>query len=339
MKTTRIIAEIGVNHNGSLDRALALIDVCANAGADVAKFQTFSAERLVSPDAPKAEYQVRQDGEGRQFEMLKRLELSAEDHHVLMTHCAKCGIEFLSTGFDDIDLDMLVRLGIKRIKIPSGEMTNLPYLRAVASYRLPVLMSTGMATMEEVEASASVLLAEGVPKDELTVLHCTSSYPAPDEELNLNAMITMRDKLGVSVGYSDHSEGIEASVIAASMGAEVIEKHITLDRGLPGPDHQASIEPDELREMVRIIRRKDVMAGSPVKTPSASEQNTAAVARKSIVASKTITKGELLTDSNLTLKRPGTGLSPMRWDDVINTRAVKDFQPDELITTGSPADD
>jgi len=331
MAYTRIIAEIGVNHNGSLQQALDLIDMCSITGADVVKFQTFSAERLVSPDAPKANYQIKQDGEGSQFEMLKRLELSHQDHHVLMKHCSQKNIEFLSTGFDGIDLEFLVRLGIKEIKIPSGELTNLNYLRDVASYKLPVLMSTGMATMTEVEAAVSILLAEGLDKDHLTLLHCTSSYPAADEELNLNAMISMQKHFDVTVGYSDHSDGIEASIIAASMGAQVIEKHVTLDRQLPGPDHYASIEPPQLKELVRFIRRKDVMMGSSEKVPSLQELNTAAVARKSIVAKVDIKKGDVLTDMNITLKRPGTGLSPMLWDSVINTVAVRDFKADEQI--------
>lgn len=331
MSPTSIIAEIGVNHNGSLDVALDLIDQCSAAGADIIKFQTFSAERLVSRDAPKADYQIKLDGEGNQLEMLKRLQLSYDDHRVLLEHCVGNGVEFLSTGFDEVDLKMLIQLGIKRIKIPSGEMTNLPYLRTVASYQLPVLMSTGMATMEEVEASISALFDAGLNKHNLTILHCTSSYPAPDDELNLNAMSTMQKYFSLPVGYSDHSEGIEASVIAACLGATVIEKHVTLNRQLPGPDHFSSIEPEKLAELVKMIRRKDVMLGSAVKTPSTSELTNARVARKSIVASQRIKKGELLTKSNITLKRPGLGLSPMQWDQVINTKAVKNFMVDEAI--------
>ena len=331
MSPTRIIAEIGVNHNGSLEMALDLIEKCANAGADIVKFQTFSAQRLASRDAPKADYQIKQDGEGSQFEMLKRLELSDDDHRVLIQHCIDNRVEFLSTGFDEIDLEMLVNLGITQIKIPSGEMTNLPYLRAVASYQLPVLMSTGMATMEEVEASISALLDAGLQRNNLTILHCTSSYPAPDNELNLNAMIAMQRHFGLPVGYSDHSEGIEASVIAACLGATVIEKHVTLDRRLPGPDHLASIEPKNLTELASIIRRKDVMMGSALKIPSKSELDIAKVARKSIVAGQDIRNGDLLTKNNIALKRPGTGLSPMQWDKVIGTRAVRDFKKDEAI--------
>lgn len=332
MKRTRIIAEIGVNHNGSLEQALRLIDACANAGADVVKFQTFSAERLASRDAPKADYQIKQDGKGSQVEMLKRYELSYEDHKILLNHCSKRRVQFLSTGFDEIDIEMLVKLGIREIKIPSGEITNLPYLRAVSSHKLPILMSTGMSTLEEVEQAVSVLFNEGSRKSDLTILHCTSSYPALDEDLNLNAMVAMQRYFDVAVGYSDHSLGIEASIIAASMGAEVIEKHVTLNRSSPGPDHQSSVEPKELKELVRIIRRKDIMVGSPIKAPSYAELSTAVVARKSIVAKKDIKKGELLTADNITSKRPATGLSPMLWDDVINTFAVKNFKADEHIS-------
>ena len=339
MKRTRVIAEIGVNHNGSLKQALQLIDACADAGADVAKFQTFSAERLVSHNAPKAEYQIKQDGKGSQFEMLKRLELSNEDHNILLRRCADRGIQFLSTGFDEMDVEALVKLGIKEIKIPSGELTNLPYLRAVASYKLPILMSTGMATLDEVEQAVSVLLAEGFNKSNLTILHCTSSYPAEDKDLNLKAMITIREHFSVSVGYSDHSEGIEASMIAASMGAEVIEKHVTLDRSSSGPDHQSSIEPQKLEELVQFVKKIDIMLGDSNKAPSLAEQNTALVARKSIVAKNSIKKGELFTNENLTSKRPGTGLSPMLWDDVLNTYAVRDFMTDEQISFEKNIDD
>lgn len=339
MTHTQIIAEIGVNHDGSLEQAFRLIDCCVEAGVDVVKFQTFSADRLVLPDAPKADYQIKQDGAGSQYEMLKRLELSLEDHHVLMEYCQTKKVEFLSTGFDEINLAMLVELGIKQIKIPSGELTNLPYLKTAASYRLPILLSTGMATMDEVEAAVSALLDHGLAKENLTILHCTSSYPAADEDLNLNAMITLKNHFDVAIGYSDHSEGIEASIVAASMGASVIEKHVTLDRGLPGPDHKASIEPDEITALVKTIRRKDLMLGSSLKTPSASELNTAKVARKSIVAKRDIKKGERLTPENLMQKRPGTGLSPMLWDEVINSHAIADFALDDQIRIKANEDD
>ena len=331
MAHTRIIAEIGVNHNGSLKIALDLVEKCADAGADIVKFQTFSADRLVSQDAPKANYQIKQDGEGSQHEMLQRLELSYDDHRVLMQHCIDNGVEFLSTGFDEVDLDMLVKIGIARIKIPSGEMTNLPYLRAVASYQLPVLMSTGMATIEEIELSIAALFDAGLRKDNLTILHCTSSYPAPDHELNLSAIVAMQRHFGLPVGYSDHSEGIEASVIATCLGATVIEKHVTLNRQLPGPDHLASIEPSKLAKLASVIRRADIMMGSALKEPSKSELDNARVARKSIVAKQDINKGDLLTKNNITVKRPGMGLSPMQWDNVIGTEAVRDFKEDETI--------
>ena len=263
--------------------------------------------------------------------MLQRLELSYDDHRVLMQHCIDNGVEFLSTGFDEFDLDMLVKIGIARIKIPSGEMTNLPYLRAVASYQLPVLMSTGMATIEEIELSIAALFDAGLRKDNLTILHCTSSYPAPDHELNLSAIVAMQRHFGLPVGYSDHSEGIEASVIATCLGATVVEKHVTLNRQLPGPDHLASIEPSKLAKLASVIRRADIMMGSALKEPSKSELDNARVARKSIVAKQDINKGDLLTKNNITVKRPGMGLSPMQWDNVIGTEAVRDFKEDETI--------
>lgn len=328
---TMIIAEVGVNHNGSLDIAKQLIDICANAGVDIVKFQTFSAEKLVSKRAQKAEYQIQNDGSGSQLDMLKKLELSDADYREIKEYCDKKNVEFLSTAFDEEALEYLVNLGVKKIKIPSGELTNLPYLRYASSFRLPVLLSTGMASLNEVSASVEVLLESGLTKDLLTILHCTSSYPAEDENLNLNAMKTMRDKFGVQIGYSDHSQGIVASLVAASMGAEVIEKHITLDRNLRGPDHKASIEPNELDELVNLIRRKEVMAGSYQKQPTENELKVAKVARRSIVAFKKINKGDVLSLENICTKRPGTGLSPMIWDDIINTIAIKDFEIDEPI--------
>ena len=331
MLPTLIIAEIGVNHNGSVEMATELIEVCANAGVDIVKFQTFSAERLVSKGAPKAQYQVEQDGFGSQYEMLKRLELSEDHHQCLLRHCVEKKVEFLSTGFDEIDLRMLVKLGIKRIKNSSGEMTNLPFLKSVAAHKLPVIMSTGMATLEEVEESVAVLMREGLDKKDLTILHCTSSYPAADEDLNLNTILTMQKHFGLPIGYSDHSVGIQASIVAASLGATIIEKHVTLDRNLPGPDHKASIEPEELCELVTFIRRINIMLGSALKKPSKDELENAISARKSIVAKKNIKKGDLLSVENICVKRPGTGLSPMNWDDVIGTRAIKDFRCDEAI--------
>ncbi len=339
MLSTCIIAEIGVNHNGSVKLAMDLVDICADAGVDIVKFQTFSAERLVSKDAPKADYQIKWDGSGKQFEMLKGLELSESDHRALKRHCVKKEVEFLSTGFDEIDLAMLVKLGIKRIKIPSGEMNNLPLLRVVAGYQLPVLMSTGMASLQEVEKSVAALFQSGLPENYLTILHCTSSYPAPDEDLNLNAIATLKKHFGLAVGYSDHSVGIEASFVAASLGATVIEKHVTLDRNLPGPDHQSSIEPGELRELVRFIRRKDTMMGSGAKKPTSNELANADIARKSIVAKQNIKKGDLLHPENICTKRPGKGLSPMHWDEIIGSKAVKDYVVDEKIIKGNKEDD
>lgn len=323
--TTLIIAEIGVNHDGNMEQAIRLIDVAAAAGVDVVKFQTFSADRLVMEDAPKAMYQQENDGEGSQYSMLKRLELSYGNHLQLINHCRQAGVEFLSTGFDQISLKMLVDLGIKRIKIPSGEMTNKPYLQAAASHGLPVILSTGMCTLDEVVASVAVMTEAGLPTEMLTVLHCTSNYPARDEDLNLRAMDTLRQHLGVQIGYSDHSEGIVASIVAASMGAVIIEKHLTLDQSLTGPDHAASIEPLALSQLVDSIRRKDVMLGSSKKQPSFSEIETARVARKSIVTCTEIKAGDEFSSRNLAIKRPGTGMSPMRWDDVLGCTAQRDL--------------
>lgn len=331
MPLTTVIAEIGVNHDGDIDQAMKLIDCAADAGADIAKFQSFSADRLVHRDAPKARYQQKQDQSGSQYDMLKRLELSEQDHRDLIEKCRQRGIEFLSTGFDEDTLAMLVSLGISRIKIPSGELTNLPYLRAAASHGLPLIISTGMATMREVRDAVEAVLNSGAEREKLCLLHCTSNYPAADDELNLRAMLTLGEAFSVRVGYSDHSVGITASMVAASMGATIIEKHLTLDRNLPGPDHAASIEPDEMTSLVEFIRRKDIMLGSEEKKPSEAEMEIALVARKSIVARRAIRAGEPFDTSNLTVKRPGNGLSPMLWDMIINTVAHRDYQPDEMI--------
>ena len=329
--STLIIAEVRVNHNGNLDQACQLIDVAAAAGVDIVKFQTFSADRIVLEDTPKAAYQKVNDGKGTQHSMLKRLELSHNDHLQLIDHCRQMEVEFLSTGFDEISLKMLIDLGIKRVKIPSGEITNKPYLEAAVSHGLPVILSTGMSTLNEVVAAVEVMTKAGLHSEMLTVLHCTSNYPARDEDLNLRAMETLRDEIGVDIGYSDHSEGIAASIVAASMGAVVIEKHITLDRDLPGPDHAASIEPDALKNLVNFIRRKDVMLGSSKKQPSLNELETAKVARKSIVTRTAIKAGEKFTENMLTVKRPGTGLSPMHWDDVIGCTSRHDLPAHHIL--------
>lgn len=330
--TTYIIAEAGVNHNGDLARALAMVDVAADAGADAVKFQTFRAARLVTAQASKASYQERSGvaGEG-QLGMLSRLELPLAAHHDLIARCHTRGIEFLSTGFDVESLEELHELGVARYKIPSGEIDNTPYLRHVARFGAPLIMSTGTATLTEVTAALDTLLSAGARREQVTVLHCTTSYPTLFEDVNLRAMLTIRDTLGVAVGYSDHTLGIEVPIAAVAMGAVVIEKHFTVDRSLPGPDHAASLEPPELAAMVRGIRHVEVALGSPEKRPTAAEQEIRAAIRKSIVAARPIRTGERYTAECLTTKRPAGGLSPARWDDVLGRRAPRDFAQDEAI--------
>ena len=330
--TVQIIAEAGVNHNGDIDRALLLVDAAADAGADYVKFQTFSAAKLVTRQADRAAYQIAALGDaGSQFEMLQRLELSAADHEKIAAHCKFRDIGFLSTGFDLESVDFLVAMGIGLIKIPSGELTNLPYLRHVGALGLPLVLSTGMATHEEVEAALGVLEKAGAELSEIVVLHCTTDYPTAMPDVNLRAMLTMRDAFGVSVGYSDHTLGIEIPVAAVALGACLIEKHFTLDCRLPGPDHQASLEPEQLKAMVSAIRNVEIALGDGVKAPKAVEKMNMTVARKSIVASRPIRAGESFSESNLAVKRPGTGISPMRWDEVLKHRAPRDFLADELI--------
>lgn len=328
-----IIAEAGVNHNGSLDRARELVRVAAGAGADLVKFQTFRADALVTPDARKADYQQRTTGTGEsQYDMLRRLELTHDDHLALIEECRGAGIGFFSTGFDLASIDLLVGLGADRIKVPSGEITNLPYLRHVAASGLPVILSTGMADMDEVRAAVEELEAGGVVRERLTVLHCNTEYPTPMGDVNLRAMAAMGEALGTACGYSDHTAGIEVSIAAVALGATVIEKHFTLSRDLPGPDHAASLEPGELVEMVRAIRNvEQAMAGDGVKRPSASEARNRPIARRSIVAARPIAAGETFTADNLAAKRPATGLSPMRWDDVIGRAAPRAFATDEAV--------
>jgi N-acetylneuraminate synthase len=331
---TLIIAEAGVNHNGDLHRARLLIRAAAAAGADMVKFQSFTASKLAAAHAPKAAYQEAATGVTEsQRDMIKHLELSRSDHEALVAECAASGIRFFSTGFDEENLDMLVDdFAIDRIKVPSGEITNLPLLRHIASKRLPVLLSTGMATLGEIEDAINALEAHGITRAEITVLHCNTEYPTPPADVNLKAMNAIGAAFCVPVGYSDHTLGIEISVAAVAMGATVIEKHFTLDRTLPGPDHGASLEPDELGALVRAIRNVEAaVAGDGIKRPSASERRNRPVARKSLVAAQPIRAGELFTPQNLTAKRPGTGLSPMRWDDVIGRSAPRDFAADELI--------
>ena len=327
-----IIAEAGVNHNGDLKIAKKLVDAAAEAGADLVKFQTFNADRLVTNAARKAAYQIQATGSREsQHEMLRRLELTEDMHQELIAHCAARNIGFFSTGFDIKSVDLLMSFGQNHFKIPSGEITNLPYLRHIGQLGRPVILSTGMATMEEIKSALQILENSGTPKKSITVLHCTTEYPTPIPEVNLRAMISIRDNFGVKVGYSDHTLGIEVAIAAVAMGATVIEKHFTLDRNLPGPDHKASLEPKELKAMVAAIRSIEVALGDGIKRPTPSEAQNIPVVRKSIIASKSIQLGEVFTAKNLTTKRPGTGISPMRWDEVIGKTAIRSFSADELI--------
>jgi N,N'-diacetyllegionaminate synthase len=327
-----IIAEAGVNHNGDLPLAKQLIDVAAEAGADLVKFQTFNADRLVTRKAKKADYQTQTTGSiETQHQMLSRLELSAAMHEELIAHCAARNIGFFSTGFDNESVDLLVRLGQNHFKIPSGEITNLPYLRHIGHFGKAVILSTGMATLGDIEAAIAVLEQAGTPRTLITVLHCTTEYPTPMTEVNLRAMQGIKAAFGVSVGYSDHTPGIEVAIAAAALGATVIEKHFTIDRNLPGPDHKASLEPDELKAMVMAIRNIEIALGDGVKRITPSEARNKPIARKSLVASKIIKMGEVFSAENISSKRPGTGISPMRWDEVIGRAAWRDFSNDELI--------
>ena len=327
-----IIAEAGVNHNGDPKLALKLIDAAAKAGADAVKFQTFKAENLVAPDAPKADYQQETtDPKESQYEMIKKLELDLQTHLMLIKRCREKDIIFLSTPFDHTSIDLLNDLGTEIFKIPSGEITNLPYLRHIGALRKRVILSTGMATLGEIEAAMNILIKAGTSKENITVLHANTAYPTPVEDVNLRAMRTIAEAFKVNVGYSDHTLGIEIPIAAAALGATVIEKHFTLDRTLPGPDHKASLEPDELAAMVQAIRRIEKALGDGIKRPSPSELPNLPVARKSIVAARDIRKGEILDETNLATRRPANGLSPMRWDEIIGTPARKDYKKDESI--------
>jgi N,N'-diacetyllegionaminate synthase len=329
---TLIIAEAGVNHNGDMDLARQLIIVAAEAGADIVKFQTFNADHLVTKNAIKADYQNKTtDASESQYDMIRKLELSREMHEELINYCQTYDIEFYSTGFDIESLNLLVELGLNSFKIPSGEITNLPYLRHIGKYGYRVILSTGMATLGEIEQALYVLEQSGTSRDRITVLHCSTEYPTAMKDVNLRAMCTIRDAFKVSVGYSDHTQGIEVATAAVALGATVIEKHFTLDRNLPGPDHKASLEPDELKAMVTAIRNIEQAMGDGIKKPTVNEINTKLIVRKSIVAQCAIAQGEVFTVDNLTVKRPGGGLSPMLWDDVLGRKARHDFKPDEFI--------
>ena len=324
-----IIAEAGVNHNGSFELACKLVDAAKAAGVDCVKFQTFKSENLVSHTAQKAEYQKAATGDSSQQDMLKKLELSYDEFIALKEYCDKVGVTFLSTPFDFDSIDFLNSIDIPFWKIPSGEVTNLPYLIALSKTGKPVVMSTGMCDMYEIEAAIKVLRDNGT-KD-IKLLHCNTEYPTPFEDVNLKAMDTMKEAFGLEVGYSDHTKGIEVPIAAAALGATIIEKHFTLDRNMEGPDHKASLEPDELAAMVSGIRHIQMALGTGDKTPSPSEKKNITVARKSIVARKQIKAGEVFTEENITVKRPGTGISPMKWFDILGTEAIRDFAEDELI--------
>lgn len=333
-KHVTIIAEAGVNHNGSIEIAKKLVDKAVEAGVDIIKFQTFKAERLVSKSAKQAEYQKKNIGsnaDDSQYNMLKKLELSEQDHLELMAYCKERGIRFFSTAFDMDSIDYLHSLNLGLWKIPSGEITNYPYIKKIAQYHEPVILSTGMCEMEDISAAMNVLCKNGVDRNQITILHCNTEYPTPYEDVNLLAMQQIKEDSQVEVGYSDHTKGIEVPIAAVALGASVVEKHFTLDRNMEGPDHKASLEPDELKAMVSAIRNIEKALGTGKKKISESERKNMAIARKSIVAACPIKKGDLLTEGNLTVKRPGTGISPMRWEEVMGTKAIKDFSEEELI--------
>ena len=331
MKTI-IIAEAGVNHNGSIELAKKLIDVACEAKADFVKFQTFKAEKVVIRNAKKAVYQKNYSADDEsQFEMIKKLELDKEAHEELIDYCKTKDIQFLSTAFDHDSIDLLDQLNMPLFKIPSGEITNLPYLRHIGKMGKPIIMSTGMSTLDEVHNALNILIESGAEKEQITILHCNTEYPTPMKDVNLKAMLTIKDELGVNIGYSDHTLGIEVAISAVAMGATVIEKHFTLDRNMSGPDHAASLEPEELKAMVTAIRNIEKAMGVGEKKPSSSETKNISVVRKSIVAKKSIKKGELFTEENLIVKRPGTGISPMGWDTVIGKVADSAYEMDDLI--------
>ncbi len=327
-----IIAEAGVNHNGSIDVAKKMIDVAINADADYVKFQTFKAQKLVSIHAEKADYQKETtNNEESQFNMIKKLELDTDAHEELFSYCRNKGIKFISTPFDLDSIDLLFELGVELFKVGSGEITNYPYLKKIASKKLPVILSTGMSNLSDVEQALDVLLNGGLRREIITLLHANTEYPTPMEDVNLKAMLTLKDAFKTNIGYSDHTLGIEVPIAAAAMGATVIEKHFTLDKTMEGPDHKASLEPNELISMVKAIRNIEKAMGTGIKKPSNSEKKNIPIARKSIVARKKIKKEELFTEKNIAAKRPGNGVSPMRWNEIIGRKAIKDFKPDDLI--------
>ena len=327
---TKVIAEIGVNHNGNYEIAEKMIYEAKRCGADIVKFQTAKPELVISKFAEKAEYQINNTNNNEsQLEMCKKIHLPFEDYIRLKEVCNKMGIQFLSTPFDLDSIDFLESIDIPLWKIPSGEITNLPYLIKIANTHKPIIMSTGMCNMEEIEDAIGILKENGC--GEITLLHCTTEYPAPIEDVNLKAMLTLKEKFNVNVGYSDHTEGIEVAIAAIAMGAKVIEKHFTLDKNMEGPDHKASLEPDELQAMIKSIRNVELAMGNEEKKPAASEIKNIVIARKSIVAKGDIKKGEVFTEENITIKRPGSGISPMKWYEILGKKAIRDFEEDELI--------
>ncbi|BAM32062.1 N-acetylneuraminate synthase [Helicobacter cinaedi] len=333
MSKVLIIAEAGVNHNGNIDIAKKLVDVAAESGADIVKFQTAKAENVVSRFAKKAEYQIENTGNGAesQLEMIQKLVLDDSAWSILIDYCKQKNIKFLSTPFDLESVDLLHNLGLKIFKIPSGEITNLPYLRKIGKYNKQVILSTGMANLGEIESAIAVLVDSGTKRENITLLQCNTEYPTPFADVNLKAMKSLKKAFRLPVGYSDHTPGIAIPLAAVGMGAKVIEKHFTLDKNMEGPDHKASLEPCELKAMVQGIREIELALGDGIKQTSASEAKNKPIARKSIVANCAIKKGEILSESNLYTKRPAGGISPMEWDKVIGTKAVRDFEPDEMI--------
>lgn len=329
---TFIIAEAGVNHNGSLELAKQLVQVASECGADAVKFQTFKVGSLVTKSATQADYQVLNTGKQEsQYDMLSRLELNGNDHLELFSHCRRHNIEFMSTPFDSESIQLLTDLGVKRFKVPSGEITNYPYLRMIGAQNKKVILSTGMATLSDIEAALCTLIDAGMEKNKITLLHATTDYPTSMQDVNLRAMRTIAQAFQVQVGYSDHTCGVEVPTAAVALGASVIEKHFTLDKTLAGPDHKASLDPNELEAMICAIRNIEIALGDGFKMPISNELKNKNVVRKSIVAAAPISKGQLFTDSNLVAKRPGTGISPMKWNEIIGRVAIRDFAEDELI--------
>jgi N,N'-diacetyllegionaminate synthase len=333
VKKIQIIAEAGVNHNGNIDKAIELINVASDAGADFVKFQTFIADKIITKNASKAEYQINNslNKSETQLEMAKKLELSFDDHILLKEYCNEKKIKFLSTAFDLESIDWIKKLKVPFFKVPSGEITNLPYLRKAAIFFSRFVVSTGMCNINEVESALNVLIENNIIKKNITLLHCTTEYPTPFEYVNLNVMTTLKEKFNVDVGYSDHTEGIEVPIAAAAMGASIIEKHFTLDKNMEGPDHKASLNPEELRNMIKSIRMIEVSLGSHKKSVTIVEEKNKHIARKSIIALRPIKIGDTFSDKNLTCKRPGDGISPMEWDKIIGEKSRFNFKIDDKI--------